>query len=494
MKRIYIYLGALTTLIFASCTDLSEINENPNNVAQTHPQLLLTELSHKAFSVEGKGIMYAARMIVQTDAENSGQYYSWQRGSFNDYNNLRDVAKMMEESIRTDNQPYLAVAKFFKAFYFYKLTLTFGDIPYTDAINGETNETYTPAYDSQKEVFMGILKELEEANEILTDTDEIMTGDIIYDGHPLAWRKLINSFRLRVLMSLSKKVSDPELNIASTFASIVNNQPIIKSNAESAALNFIDQEGSQYSEFNDSSYGSGLYMDGTFIDKLQEHQDPRLFIFCGRTRNALEAGLSKDDFDAYDGGNPLAPYAEINDQAAAGEISKPNIRYSTDPTTEPHNLLSYSEVEFLLAEAAVRGWINGNAQAHYENGVRASFEFYSNYAKDGLGQYVESTDADTYLTGTLVNFSNAGSVEQQIEMIITQKYFTSFLQSGSRMYFEHLRTGYPEFVHDQGATPPTRWMYPQSEYLRNQANVAKAIENQFGTGNDGIRQIPWWLE
>src|SRR5690606_28075799 len=102
MKRIYIYLGALTTLIFASCTDLSEINENPNNVAQTHPQLLLTELSHKAFSVEGKGIMYAARMIVQTDAENSGQYYSWQRGSFNDYNNLRDVAKMMEESVRTD--------------------------------------------------------------------------------------------------------------------------------------------------------------------------------------------------------------------------------------------------------------------------------------------------------------------------------------------------------------------------------------------------------
>lgn len=61
------------------------------------------------------------------------------------------------------------------------------------------------------------------------------------------------------------------------------------------------------------------------------------------------------------------------------------------------------------------------------------------------------------------------------------------------MYFEYLRTGYPEFAHKQDATPPTRWMYPQSEYWRNQANVAEAIESQFGTGNDGIRQIPWRL-
>src|SRR5690606_9814820 len=494
MRRIFICLNAIILLVFSSCTDLSEINENPNNVAQTHPQLLFTELSHKAFSVEGKGIMYAAKMIVQTDGENSGQYYNWQRGSFSDYSRLRDVAKMIEESQRTDNQAYLAIAKFFKAFYFYKLTLTFGDIPYSDVIKVESEEVYTPEYNSQKDVSLGISYELEQANILLESTDEVMTGDIIYDGQPLAWRKLINSFRLRVLMTLSKKVSDPDFNVASTFASIVNNQPIIASNAESGALTFIDQEGSQYTEFNDSSYGSGLYMDGTFIDKLQEHQDPRLFIFCGRTRNALEAGLDKDDFNAYNGGNPLAPYAEINDQAAAGEISKPNLRYSTDPTTEAHNLLSYSEVEFLLAEAIVRGWISGDAQAHYESGVRASFDFYYTYAKDGLNQYVESSDADTYLSGTLVNFSNASSVEQQIEMIITQKYFTSFLQSGSRMYFEHLRTGYPEFAHKQDATPPTRWMYPQSEYLRNQANVAEAIENQFGAGNDGIRQTPWWLQ
>ena len=73
--------------------------------------------------------------------------------------------------------------------------------------------------------------------------------------------------------------------------------------------------------------------------------------------------------------DPIAPYAEVNLKAAAGDVSKVNLRYSTDPTAEPHNLLSYAEVEFILAEASVRGWISSDAETHYENGIRASFEF-----------------------------------------------------------------------------------------------------------------------
>jgi len=494
MNRIFVCFSVLFTMFLTGCSDLSEINENPNNVIEAHPQLLFTELSHRAFAVEGREIMFAARMFVLTEGEHQGQYYSWQRGGFGDYNRLRDVFKMMEAAERMESDAYLGVAKFFKAYYFYRLTLTFGDIPYTEALLAETEEVYTPAYDSQKTVFMGILQELEEANGLLAGTDKLLAGDIIYGGDPLAWRKLVNSFRLRVLMTLSNKVSDSDLDVASTFASIVDGQPIITSNAESGALTFIDQDGSQYTEFNNASYGSGMYMDGTFIQKMQDHGDPRLFLFCGRTRNAKESGLAKDDFDAYKGGDPLAPYAEVNDQAAAGDASKAHVRYSTEPTTEPHNLLGYHEVEFLLAEATVRGWIGGNAQAHYENGVRASFDFYNAHASSGLEVYVEPADADAYLAGTLVDFANATSDQERIERIITQKYFTSFLQSGSRMYFDHLRTGYPEFAHTADATPPTRWMYPQSEYLRNEAHVAVAISSQFGAGNDGIRQIPWWLQ
>ena len=96
--------------------------------------------------------------------------------------------------------------------------------------------------------------------------------------------------------------------------------------------------------------------------------------------------------------------------------------------------------------------------------------------------------------GSLVAYNNGLSEEEKLELIVTQKYFTSFHQSGWRMYFDNLRTGYPAFVQEAGVTPPTRWIYPLSEYNNNSDNVASAIESQFGTGNDKIRETTWWLE
>jgi len=493
MKNTLLLFSLIILVSVTSCQDLSEINENPNNVNETHPQLLLTNISENAFEVKGTGAMYASRMLVQTDGENSGQYYSWDRAGFNDYDMLGEVTKMIEEAQRIKSDTYIALAKFFRAYYFYNLTLTFGDIPYNEALQGESNQIFTPKYDAQKDVFIGILNELEEANNLLNGNNDIIYGDIIYGGNALNWQKLINSFRLKVLIILSKKENDTELNIKNAFASIVNNDPIMKSNNDSGQLVFLDQDGSRYTEFNSSGYGSGMYMSSTFIKRLQDRQDPRLFIFCGRTKNAKEAGLAIDDFNAYEGGDPLAPYAEVNDKAAQGAISKVNLRYSIDPTTEPHAILSYSELEFILAEAAARNWISSDAGTHYNNAVKASFSFYNTYAKE-FETYVENSDAETYLNGSFVSFNNATTVEQKLELILTQKYFTSFLQSGWRMYFDHLRTGYPNFAYNGSSTPPTRWIYPTSEYQQNTQNVSEAIKSQFGDGNDQIRELTWWLK
>ncbi len=493
MKNRIILYSLLILVSFTSCQDLTEVNDNPNNVNETHPQLLLTNIESSAFQVEGTGSMYAARILVQTDGENSSQYYNWDRASFNDYNMLGEVTKMMEESQRIESDSYIALSKFFRAYYFYKLTLTFGDIPYSDALKGESDGIFTAKYDTQKEVFAGILKELEEANNLLKGNNDFIYGDIIYGGNPFSWQKLINSFRLKVLITLSKKENDTDLNIKNAFAAIVNNEPIMESNNDNGQLVFSDQEGSRYSEFNSSGYGSGMYMSSTFIQRLQNREDPRLFIFCGRTKNAKEAGLEIDNFNAYEGGNPLAPYAEVNDKAAQGDVSKVNLRYSTDPTTEPHNILSYSELEFILAEASVRNWIASDAKTHYDNGIKASFNFYNTFAK-GYESYVESSDAETYLNGNLVLFNNTLTKEQKLELILTQKYFISFLQTGWRMYFDYLRTGYPNFVYNTSSKPPTRWIYPTSEYQDNTQNVSDAIDSQFGNGNDKIREVTWWLK
>ena len=491
MKK-YILIALLFVLVFSSCKDLTELNINPNNVPETHPQLLLTNIEWNAFQVEGVGPMFASRMVLQTDGEDANQYYTWTRGGFGAYNNLRDVTKMIEEANRIESPAYVALGKFFRAWYFFNLTLTFGDVPYNDALKGETDEIYTPVYDTQKEVFTGILSELKEADELLASDNSIIAGDIIYNGSTEQWRKCVNSFRLKVLITLSKKTSDSDLNVKSTFQNIFANSPLIESNADNGQLMFVDELGSRYTEYNSSGYGSARYMDSTFIQRLQDRHDPRLFIFCGQTRVAKETGLAITDFSAYEGGDPIAPYNEVNLKAADGKVSKVNLRYTTDPTTEPSVFMGYSEQELILAEASVRGWISSPAKDHYENAVKASFGFYNTYAADYAG-YVNETAAETYLSEPLVDFANATTDDAKMELIMIQKYIPSFLQGGWRMYFDHLRTGYPEFRIIAGVTPPLRWIYPNSEYQQNSINVTDAITRQFGEGNDKTRVIPWWL-
>ncbi|NOY97169.1 MAG: SusD/RagB family nutrient-binding outer membrane lipoprotein, partial [Chlorobi bacterium] len=262
---------------------------------------------------------------------------------------------------------------------------------------------------------------------------------------------------------------------------------------DSGQLEFIDELGSRYTEYNSSGYGSARYMDSTFVKRLQDRKDPRLFIFCGQTRVAKEAGLAIDDFNAYEGGDPIRPYNDVNIKAINGLVSKVNLRYTTEPTTEAHMILGYSELQLILAEASVRGWINLSAAELYEKGVKASFAFYNNYAVN-YAQYVDEAAAMEYLKQPLVDFSNATNNEEKIERIIMQKYLFSFLQSGWRAYFDQLRTGYPGFRILPGVTPPTRWMYPNSEYQENSDNVTEAIARQFGSGNDKIREITWWLK
>ena len=147
---------------------------------------------------------------------------------------------------------------------------------------------------------------------------------------------------------------------------------------------------------------------------------------------------------------------------------------------------------FLLAEAAVRGWIDADAKAMYDSGIKAAFAFYANYAKN-LGSYVDEQKAEAYLNETLVDFNQAKTIEEKLARIMMQKYLRSFHQGGYSSYFDHLRTGYPEFRKAANVQTAYRWMYPQDEYNQNTKHVSEAIERQFG-GNDNIHNKAWWLK
>lgn len=488
--KVYKKIIALFVVISClfSCQDLDKLNEDPNKVQDADAYLIMTNMLKSTFTMEGIGKEYATQMIVMTDGENAYQFYKWNRGGYGDYKSLLQVNKMIEQANKKGQDEYIGVGHFLRAYLFYNLTITFGDVPYSESLKGEEGIGF-PKYNTQEEVLYNVLRELDIASEFI-EKGNIMKGDIIYNGDINKWSKLIDSYKLKVLISMSKKDKVGDLDIVRKFNEIYAKGNLLQSNADNGQLRYYDQEGSRYPQFNSSSYGSGMYMSSTVIDILKERKDPRLFVFAQMTAKALEEGKEMNDFEGYNGGDSTVPYAENDLLVKAKNISKINSRYYMNATNEPHNLLSYAELQFILAEASVRKWITSDAEMHYNNGIKASFDFYNTYAKE-YSKFFSEEAINKYLTGEAVKFV-AGNEQNELEQVLTQKYLISFHQGRWTAYWDFVRTGFPK-LKPQGNTPPTRWMYPTTEYNRNQENLTEAIGRQFG-GNDNVRGITWWLK
>lgn len=482
MKSTYITLSLLALLSLASCSKFEDFQVDPNRTTQASPDLLLTTIERLAFNEVNIGAALASRQVAYTDGVSDQQYYGWQRGSYSDYSNLRQVVRMEKEAARVGKPAYQALAKFFRAWFGIQLTLTFGDIPFSEALKGDES-LYTAAYDTQESVFRQSLDLLEEANAMLSTIEEPLQGDVVYNGNILKWRKLVNSYTLRVLMTLSSK--ETALDVKQRVAAIVSDPgkyPLFTGNADNAQLVFHDIQGNRYPQYNDNSMQTAYYMEQSFVDTLRKLQDPRLFRFAARAPKY--AALAETDFNAYGGLKGSAPITENTERVVAGEASKLHPRFYTDPVNEASVAMGYPELQFLLAEAVQRGWISGNADTYYREGIRANMQFYE----------VPTATIDAYLASPLVALQPGNELAD----ILLQKYIASFMQGGWQPFFEQRRTGYPAFdVNGAGmlndSRIPKRWMYPEVELQLNRASVAAAIERQFPSGDD-VNGAMWLLK
>lgn len=484
MKKILLLLCTAVFLGAVGCKKFEDFQTDPNKTTQATPDLLLPTIVQAAFNEVSTEAALASRQLVYTDGVSNQQYYGWQRGSFNDYNHLRQVARMQAEAQRTGKPLYGALAKFFKAYFGLRLTLTFGDVPYSQALKGDEG-IYTSVYDGQEAVFVNILADLEAASAALATGNESIQGDIVYNGDVQKWRKLVNTFTLRVLMLLSKKENQASLRVKERFAAIVNSPlqyPVFTSNTDNAKLVFSDIQGNRYPYFNNNAIQTAYYMEESFVTRLQNLQDPRLFRFAAKAPK--HASLPEIDFGAYGGVKGSATISENTTRVVAGEASKINARYYNNAVNEPSAAVSFAELQFILAEAVLRGWISGSAEDSYKNGIRASMEFYG----------IEDAAINTYLQQPAVQLTAGNSLEQ----VITQKHIASFLQNGWLLFYEQRRTGFPHFdiagggVLNNGKIP-LRWMYPETEMQLNRENVSSAISRQFAQSDD-VNGMMWLLK
>lgn len=487
MNKINYLLIALLILGCLGCEDFETLTKDPNKPTDVNPSLLLTNIEASTLSQVSMGSAYACRYLVFTDGYSTDQTYGWQRAGFGTYYTLLQVYKMMQEAEKRELMNYIALGKFFRAYLFTQLTMTFGEVPYTDALKGD-EELFKPRYDTQEDIYLGILQELTDANTLLSESGGKINGDILYSGNILKWKKLINSFKLRVLISLSAKEGNTKLNVAARFREVYDNPdeyPVFASLSDQAQLVFFDRDGNRYPLFHDKSSQTAVYMERTFVNLLKTRKDPRLFLFGSPEKRAVDIAQPgyQTSFSSF-GGLDAGAYVNDNVQRLTekGEGSPLHVRYYSDPINEPSIAIGFPELQFNLAEAASRGWITATASDFYYRGITASMEFYG----------ITAAKISTYLKGSVVVYDPAKAMEQ----INTQKYLSYFLNSGWEAFYNQRRTGIPSFAigpaTQNGGLIPKRWLYPQGELDNNFENVAEAIQRQYG-GNDNVNGVMWLL-
>lgn len=506
-------LSAVLMLAATGCDDkFSDYNTNPNESTKVTSSMLATQLILKTNLIATRGD-YKTQNIPKGFMKDDmlGKYIIWSesndidllynkldRTTFSDMSILTNVDKMVSFATDKKVNAYKGLGHILRAYKFFTLSMRVGDLPYSQAMQGESDVKY-PVYDSQEAVMEGILNELDEANELLKDAGSF-DGDPIYKGNSEQWRKAANVLELKVLINLYKKMDNTNLKVKERMQQIVSNRPLFESNDDNWQLVHSDKSGQKYPFYKEgNNYKNFPFVSSIVIDSLKAYKDRRLFYYAKPISNTT---LDVDNWDAYKGVEPSMIHTDIQKEVQAGNASAINDRYINIPEGEPTYLLSYSEMNFILAEAAVRGIIQGDAQDYYQKGIRAAMKFTADNTPndEAYNHKMPITDAyiNEYLTQPEVSLT--GSNEQKIEKIIVQKYLSTFLEAPYNAFFEYRRTGYPKFIinpksnrNDPTSKMPLRWMYPQNEYDYNSDNVKAAVQSQF-SGVDDNNQIMWILK
>jgi len=521
---------AVTSMVSFTGCQKGDLVNNPNvsgASAIVPAPLLLNALT--ATLIRQSELPWAASSVA---AQYSVSNYAYYRGS-NSYNfgNTTDSYDILKYAIKLQQQSvsqqgnstnkYYALSQFFKAYAGIWLTQRVGDIPFSQA-GDATN--LTPKYDTQHDVYKSALALLDNANTLLGNlitTTPSLSGTIldsndIFGLTYLQWQKVINSYRLRVLISLSKRaVDNADLQIPQQFATIIGNPtqyPIMASNSDNLILKSTTV--SRYSIFslNYNPYNNYSNIGNAYLSVTTANLDPRTYLSATPAPIQIVNGKTVSDFTAYVGSSPNIAQGTLLSNASAGSPAYSQGAYSfanfnryytssIGANAEPFVFIGYPELCFNIAEAANRGWISASAATWYNNGITASF------GVDALtnGQSITIGDLAGKPLGTAtVNIPQfttkvaySADPATGLKQILTQKYVALFNNSGWEGFYLYLRTGVPAL--DQGGagigTPnsliPRRWMYPATESAYNGANYKAALSSQFGGSDDPTKDM--WL-
>jgi hypothetical protein len=459
------------TSVLVGCKKFDQVNVNQNAPENVNPQFLLSNALAEGADNQAYWGWHAGNLLSQhaanleflpVDRYNLGSNEGLWTQTYRLMKDLKDV-KNSEEG----NEAYGAVADILMAHQASLVTDLWTNVPYFEALEAE-NGNFTPAFDKQEDIYTadgGVLDRLAAAVSVLQNTQETVEGDIMYQGYLDKWIKFANSLRVRYLVRISGKV-----NVSNELQQIVDDGFIFQSINDEAIVPYLSASPNQWVIFNERE---GRYVDvrmsKTAEDIFSPLDDPRMEHYYKPTANStpgneqylgIPNGLSRGSQNSYN----------LSDISLMGSYLR------DEPNGVKASFMTYSELQFCLAEAAHEGIISGSASTYYEAGIQASF--------DHLGLMIPT--GFTLQANVILDGSN------DLERIMTQKWIASFM-NGYEAWFDFRRTGFPDLPLPQDNLNndvfPVRYAYPSTEQAVNGANYSEAAG---AIGGDDYNSKGWW--
>lgn len=490
----FLIMLAMWAWTFSSCTkELTRVNTNPNNLEKPDAGTLLSNTIVSEF--------YNNANIVWTLGNGYDQYMTFSSSYYNQPTRYAPVTNepywiALFEAARdantlyglgqTQKNPLLqAVALTLRSYAFAQLTELWGDIPFLQALQGNTG-VYTPKYDPQQTVYtdgaQGILPSLKRADSLLkANPTGLISGDLLFNvsstnPSTTPWRRFINALRLRYLLRVSAK-----MDVSAEMQSIVSDGIIMQSASNSGVLALPTTTPYNFVSLTERSGDFAVkYMNSTLYDAFSSTGDTaRISVYFAAS--AATPPSATFSFANY-GGLPLLVDATTAQSNSASNFNGSFVS-GTNKNLIKAKLMTYAEQEFILAEAALKGLVSGDPASYYASGVSGA------YAEAGL----DAATAANYLKHTGVTYDNS-TMENSLKQIITQKWIAN-INNGFEGWIEYRRTGYPTFqtggsANLNGGNIPTRFLYPVSEQTINSTNYKQEIQQMGGTENTTYK--PWW--
>lgn len=521
MKNIRTKISYILLLTFgitlSSCDkDFEDINTDPIGKGTTTANQLLAPALVNVLSanmLRNRNFNNELMQVTVAISDAEAQVFRYEfRRNWSDYTwnvwypeltNLTNIYTIASQP-ETLNKSYQGISLIAQAWVYSLLTDTYGDVPYFEANKGKEG-VLEPVYDKQKDIYLDLFKKLEEANTLLSEgTPLIATGDPVYQGDVAKWRRFGNSLYLRLLLRISRKAEVATTVIAKVKEMVdtnPGNYPIMENNDHTAKIlwNGSNSSSAVYSSPFMVSVRAvdfrGPAITEFFIDNLVNWNDPRIRPQLG-VGSTPRLGIAQGPNGYVGVPSGYAPGSGVVKQAYfySDAQSGAGITLQTDPHTGI--LMNCAEVDFILAEAAARGWIDRvSPEAYYNKGILDGITYWipsfaSSTTDAAFTNYL--TEAEIYWLDYLPLEANKPD-NSKLEMILKQKYYAMFLVD-LQQWFEFRRTGHPFLPQDgvglaNGGVMPARLAYPAISQSTNPTSYKNAVAAQ---GPDEISTQVWW--